>query len=258
MNSWIKKSIELANSPKYLDKLYAVYPMDVGGIRKIPKSILERIEGAVKGKDKQGLVKLLLKELELFPIKDSYVAFLRRYPDAINTNPKTVERLGNRLLEMGYKGIIQASTQPKETNRQIGPLFRRWLPSIGYPILEKEEFLKHRGIAFLEGSDKYLMEFCNKILGTKLEKGLDFLLRVNDSFVIGEAKFLTDFGGHQNAQFNDALTLLHHRKGKAMKVAVLDGVVWIKGRNKMHSTAKKEKGIALSALLLNDFIETLK
>jgi len=258
MNPWIKKSIELANNPKYLDKLYAVYPMDVGGTRKIPKSILERIEEAVKRKDKQELVKILLKELELSPIKDSYIAFLRRYPSAIDTNPKTVERLGNRLLEMGYKEIVQASTQPKETNRQIGPLFRRWLPSIGYPVLEKEEFLEHRETAFLEGSDRYLMEFSNRILGTKLKKGLDFLLRVHDNFVIGEAKFLTDFGGHQNAQFNDALTLLHHRTGKAIKVAVLDGVVWIKGKNKMHSTAKKEKGIALSALLLNDFVETLK
>jgi len=118
--------------------------------------------------------------------------------------------------------------------------------------------LKHKRIAFLDGSDKYLMKFSNRVLGTKLKKGLDFLLRVNDSFVIGEAKFLTDFGGHQNAQFNDAMTLLHHRSGKAVKVAVLDGVVWIKGKNKMHSAVKKEKGTVLSTLLLNDFIRSLK
>jgi len=195
MNVWTKKSIELANSPKYLDKLYGVYPMDVGGTRAIPRPILKRIERAVKRGNKSVLVRTLLKELDLFPIKDSYVAFLRRYPGAIDTNPKTVERLGNRLLAMGYKEIIKASTQPKETNRQIGPLFRRWLSSTGYPVLGEKEFLGHKGIALLNGSDKYLMEFSNRVLGTKLKKGLDFLLRAKNNFVIGEVKFLTDFGG---------------------------------------------------------------
>lgn len=30
----------------------------------------------------------------------------------------------------------------------------------------------------------------------------------NGKYVIGEAKFLTDFGGHQNAQFNDAISMI--------------------------------------------------
>ncbi len=258
MNNWIKKSIEIANNPCYLDNLYDVYPMDVGETRKIPQETLKRIEAAVKSGDKLALIKILLKELDLFPVKDSYVAFLRRYPDATEINPAAVDRLGNRLLEMGYQEIIKASTQPKETNRQIGPLFRRWLATVGYPVLEEEDFLKHKGLAILNGSDKYLMEFSNRELGTKLKKGLDFILRTNDKFVIGEAKFLTDFGGHQNAQFNDAMTLLHHRPGRAIKVAILDGVIWIKGKNKMHTTIKKKRGTALSALLLNDFVRGLK
>lgn len=258
MNQWIKQSIEIANSPGYLDALYGVYPMDVGNTRTIPKETLKRIEVAVKRGKKLELVKILLNELDLFPIKDSYVAFLRRYPEAIEMNPETVDRLGGRLLEMGYKEIVKASTQPKETNRQIGPLFRRWLETIGYPLVGEEEFLKHKGPALLGGSDKYLMDFSNRELGTKLRKGLDFLLRVDDTFIAGEAKFLTDFGGHQNAQFNDAMSLVHHRPGKVIKVAVLDGVVWIKGKNKMHSAIKAEKGVALSALLLNDFVRSIK
>ena len=258
MNDWTKKSIKIANNPGYLDALYNVYPMDVGETREIPQETLKRIEASVKSGDKLALIKILLEELDLFPIKDSYVAFLRRYPQAIEINPDTVERLGTCLLEMGYQEIVKASTQPKETNRQIGPLFRRWLATVGYPVLGEEDFLKHKGPALLDGSDKYLMEFSNRELGTKLKKGLDFILRINDEFVIGEAKFLTDFGGHQNAQFNDAMTLLHHRPGRAIKVAVLDGVVWIKGKNKMHASIKKEKGAAFSALLLNDFVRGIK
>jgi hypothetical protein len=258
MNEWVKKSIEIANSPGYLDNLYSVYPMDAGKRRQISEETINKIKSAVKSGDRSNLIKVLLKDLELFPIKDSYIAFLRHHPEAVDTNPETTKRIGDRLLEMGWEEIIKASTQPKETNRQIGPLFRRWLESIGYPLVDEYTFLKHKGPALLHGSDKYLMDFSNRELGTKLKKGLDFLLKIDDKFVAGEAKFLTDFGGHQNAQFNDAMYLLRHRPGKIIKVAVLDGVVWIKGKNKMHSTIKKERGIALSALLLNDFINSLK
>lgn len=257
MNKWIKKSIELANSPGYLDNLYNVYPMEVGAVRSISTEILKKIKIAYKKGDKLNLIKILLKNLDLFPIKDSYIAFLRRNPEALDINPKTVKRIGKRLLEMNYEEIIKASTQPKETNRQIGPLFRKWLPSLGYSILREDEFLKTKQIAFLGGSDKYLKEFSNRFLKTKLTKGLDLLFKVNKTFVIGESKFLTDFGGHQNAQFNDALNLLHKRSGKALRIAVLDGVVWIRGKNKMHNLIKREKGVALSALLLDDFIKSL-
>lgn len=258
MNKWIKKSIELANGPGYLDNLYDVYPMEVGAVRSIPAETLEKIKIAYKKGDKLNLIKILLKNLDLFPIKDSYIAFLRRNPEALDINPKTVKRIGERLLEMDYEEIIKASTQPKETNRQIGPLFRKWMPSLGYPILGEDEFLKTKQVAFLDGSDRYLKEFSNRFLKTKLTKGLDLLLKVNKTFVIGESKFLTDFGGHQNAQFNDALNLLHKRGGETLRIAVLDGVLWIRGKNKMHNLVKKEKGVALSALLLDEFIKSLQ
>ena len=258
MNTWIKRSIELANNPGYLDNLYNVYPMEVGAVRSIPAEALKSIKTAYKKGDKLNLIKILLKNLDLFPIKDSYIAFLRRNPEALDINPKTVKRIGERLLQMDYDEIIKASTQPKETNRQIGPLFRKWLPSLGYPILGEDEFLKTREVAFLDGSDRYLKEFSNRVLKTKLTKGLDLLFRVNNTFVVGESKFLTDFGGHQNAQFNDAINLLRKRSGKALRIAVLDGVLWIRGKNKMHNLIKREKGITLSALLLKDFIKSLQ
>ena len=257
MNKWIKKTIEIANSPGYLDRLYDVYPMDVGEKREISKDILKMIKTSLRKRDKLTLIKILLDNLELFPIKDSYIAFLRRNPAALEKNPLTVKRIGNRLFQMGYDGIIESSIQPKETNRQIGPLFSKWLPKLGHPILEKEEFLKNKKVAFLKGSDNHLKKFSNEILKTKLRKGLDFVLKVSDTFVIGEAKFLTNFGGHQNAQFNDALNLLHSRSGRVRKVAVLDGVLWIHGNNKMHNLVKKESGIAFSALLFNEFIRSL-
>lgn len=42
-----------------------------------------------------------------------------------------------------------------------------------------------------------MMNFAKEHLGYNYNKGLDFVARFNKQFVIGEAKFLTDFGGHQ-------------------------------------------------------------
>ena len=41
------------------------------------------------------------------------------------------------------------------------------------------------------------MHWAKKTLGYTRNKGLDFIARFNGKYVIGEAKFLTDFGGHQ-------------------------------------------------------------
>ena len=62
------------------------------------------------------------------------------------------------------------------------------------------------------------------------------MARFNGKYVIGEAKFLTDFGGHQNAQFNDAINTVEAEGVKAIKIAILDGVLYIKGNNKMYKS----------------------
>lgn len=65
--------------------------------------------------------------LDLFPIKGSYVAYLKRDTSSIDRNPQTINRLCGRLYEMGLNRIYEKCSEPKETNRQIGPMFRRWL-----------------------------------------------------------------------------------------------------------------------------------
>ncbi len=69
---------------------------------------------------------------------------------------------------------------------------------------------------------------------------------------------MTDFGGHQNAQFADALSLLRGTEGNATRVAVLDGVVWIRDKTRMYRMVSSlDREIALSALLLRDFLDLL-
>lgn len=90
-----------------------------------------------------------------------------------------------------------------------------------------------------------------------MKKEPDFLGRAGKKYVIGEAKFLTDVGGHQNAQLADALTLLKSRAGKAIRIAILDGVVWIKGGSKMYKQVNRLTQNALTSLLLKEFMESL-
>ncbi len=67
---------------------------------------------------------------------------------------------------------------------------------------------------------------------------------------------MTDFGGHQNAQFNDAIATVQAENVKAIKIAILDGVVYIKSNNKMYKslTENYENYNIMSALVLRDFI----
>ena len=95
------------------------------------------------------------------------------------------------------------------------------------------------------------------------DKGLDFLARFNSTYILGEAKFLSDFGGHQTAQFNDAIATLEVKLKKTahtvIKIAILDGVLYIRGHNKMHLGLLKyaKRHDLMSALQLRDFLYSL-
>jgi len=260
MNYWTELSIEYANQRSYLDDLFTVYPTIPEGIREVDEKIWNNIEESFKNENKIELLKNLLS-LPLFPIKDSYVAYLKRDRSALYRNPNTVDRLCGRLYEMGINEIFKRCTQPKETNRQIGPLFRRWIEkkTLGIDILGDIEFNKTKRNAILKGSDKQLKEFALNRLNYDGDKGLDFIARVNDKYIVGEAKFLTDFGGHQNAQFEDAKNFLRNKSINAVKIAILDGILYIRGNSKMHKYLNdhKEEYNILSSLLLREFLYQL-
>lgn len=256
MNEWVERSIKLANGPGYLDRLQEVYPVEPGGKRPLAPSVEEKISDAFKANDNKSLIEILLKQ-PIFPVKDPYVAFLRRNKNAIELNPQTVKRLGKRVRSLGLPTVLEAITAEKEINRQIGPLFHRWLPTLGYPFLSEPEFEASRGIAFLEGSEENLMKYVQKKFEPYFNKRPDFIAKARNTYIVGEAKFLTDRGGHQDRQFEEAMKIATGRLGMAMGVAVLDGVVWIPSKSKTFKEISKPGVVALSALLLKDFLEGL-
>ena len=260
MNYWMEQSILYANQKSYLDMLFSVYPMSVNPPREIGNERWSFIKQAFKEKDDNVLIKYLLN-LDLFPIKDSYIAFLKRFPEAVKLNPKTVARLCGRLYEMGLPKIFERCTEPKETNRQIGPLFKRWCntKALGVTPVPLNVFMSTKNDAILDASNAEMQEWAKYNVNYNRDKGLDFVARFNGKYVIGEAKFLSDFGGHQDAQLEDAILTLTEQNVNAVRIAILDGVVWLKTQNKMYRTVTEEypNENIMSALVLRDFLYSL-
>ncbi len=256
MNKWIKKSIEIANAPGYLDKLDRIYVMNVNPERPLENDVEKAIRRAFEERNTEVLIKLLLGA-DVFPVKDSYIGFIRAKKEAIEQNPITIRRIGERLYSLGINKLLQDATRPKETNRQLGSAFRSWLPSLGCKMLNEVEFSKAKGVAFLDRSDKSLKDYAAKHLGCKLTKGIDVLFRKNDIYVIGEAKFLTTPGGEQNGGFADASKLIKSKSGIAKRIALIDGYIWLKSNKGIYDKIVRSNLDIFSALLLKEFIESL-
>lgn len=152
MTYWTDLSVAYASQRSYLDDLFQLYPTIPEGIRDVDSVRWERIEAAFRSQACDTLIKELLA-LPLFPVKDSYVAYLKRDHSAISRNPKTIARLCGRLYEIGLPKLYERCTEPKETNRQIGPLFRRRLESgaLGLVPVTASQMLATTGDAILAG-----------------------------------------------------------------------------------------------------------
>ena len=253
----MQESIDIANNSNYLDRLSAIYPVTFEARRQLPLRIRQGIIDAYEKQEGYALTQALL-QLPKFPVKDPYVAFLRKRANFLSHNPETVGRIAKRLFHMSFSELMASCEEPKEFNRQIGPLFRKWLHTLGYPFLREQDLEQYQDIAFLEGSDGQLRNYANSKLGCNLERGLDFIAKVGNTWAIGEGKFLTDYGGHQDRQFERALQLVKSKEGRAIRIAVLDGVVWIKSKTKMFKTVCQLEEVALSGLLLRKFLKSLR
>ena len=257
MNNWTKLSIDYANQRSYLDDLFQVYPTIPDGIRDIDNTIWSEVEKQFADKNNEGLIKELLK-LDLFPIKDSYIAYLKQDASSIERNPQTINRVCGRLYEMGLPKIFEKCSEPKETNRQIGPMFGNWLKkkSLGIEPVNLNNFLSSDANAILGGSDDDKMVFAKKHLNYNRNKGLDLVARFNKKYIIGEAKFLSSDGGSQNSDFEDAIATIEAKDTNAIKVAILDGILYIPSRRKMHTfiTNPYKDYHIMSSLVLREFL----
>jgi hypothetical protein len=257
MNYWAELSIEYANQRSYLDDLFSVYPTIPEGIRAIDLNIWGDIENAFSKQDNLALI-LALLTLKKFPIKNSYVSFLRKDTSSLLRNPQTINRLAGTLYTLGLDKIYDKCTEPKETNTQIGPMFSRWLQknALGIKPVPLHTFISNTDNAILSGNDAVLLSYANENFGYNKEKGLDFIARFNGKYILGEAKFISDIGGNQDKSFIDIITTLEANYNGAICIGIIDGIPWLKNKSKYYTdiTTKYQHYNIMSSLVLRDFL----
>lgn len=134
-------------SKNYLDELFKVYPISPNIRREISNDLWEQTSKAYENRQNKDLIELLLK-LDLFPIKDSYVAYLKRDPSSIDRNPNTIDRIAGNIYSMDLDDVYEKCSEPKETNRQMGPMFKNWIDKkcLGVDVIKNtSDFINHEG-----------------------------------------------------------------------------------------------------------------
>ena len=294
-SNWTRQSFKRYTQKGYLDFLRKnVYTIEENPPRKLDSTVKKEFTKLMKGKDDEKLFRFLISsEINKRPINDSYFAsFLKagntgkskgRLDQTIKNNPQTISGICARVRALGVSKAIKAMEVPIMSSRQMGSKFRLWLNK-QYPCESNESKFfnsKKRITIFDAPSDEQINSFVKKYLCEKIprktgvgnEKGIDLLIKVynkgKSTFVIGECKFLTDNGGAQNNQFNDAIEFVKSshfkmKKGSSKftvkRCAIIDGVCWMEWKdNKMQKEIQKLKTSqhALSLLLLNDFLRSL-
>jgi len=260
MNYWTELSIEYANQRSYLDDLFQVYPTIPEGIRDINQKKWKEIEIAFENQDNIELISTLLK-LKKFPIKNSYVSFLRKDNASLLRNPQTVNRLAGSIYQLGLNKLYEKCTEPKETNTQMGPMFSRWIQnkSLGIVPVNLETFLSNNDNAILGGNDAVLLAFAREKFGYNKEKGLDFIARFNKKYVLGEAKFITDIGGNQDKSFVDIISTINANYKGVVSIGIVDGIPWLINKSKYYTdiTTKYANSNIMSSLVLREFLYQL-
>lgn len=258
-NPWVQRSFEIATEPSYLDRLAEVYALPLPVLRPLSSKIRKRIVEAFQYDDAmllRALFELFPKGDFRFPYREPYIGFLRLNPEAVDVNPRTIARICERIRAMGSNGVIRSLEVPKESNRQMGPMFKNWLRD-NYHSLPQDDFLKSReDIKLLEGNDKELMDFANVQLNCGLTKRPDLVGKSGGRYIVGEAKFIGYTGGNQDKSFRDALGLAL-KPTKATMVAILDGIVWLPTSGHMFSELENFTGNAMSCLVLREFLSSL-
>lgn len=264
MSEWVQKSIELAVSQDYLNRLSQIYPATPFPPRPLDENIRKRIVALHQQKDWQKLLGVLFEQTKHghpFPIEHPYASILRQKPKLIESNPKMVQRLGEMLLSMSVEEILRGTERAIDINRVMGSAFHNWLrryfPSQGIPILPEYKFESYDGIAFLDAKNAAILNYVNRKLGHKLERGRDFLVKVADKFVVGEARFLSTSGGSQTRDLKETIEFIRSTKGKIMAVGILDGIVWFNRSYVTRLLSLKDDEHALTVLLLKDFLKSL-
>jgi hypothetical protein len=253
MNSWVQRSIELAERRDYLDRVAEIYGVGQQLRRPLKAEDYQELRRLWEAHDWRGVLTLLLR-LHKFPYQEPLVGFFRVDPTGIDRNPKSAARIIRVLNTMGLDNVVQGIEEPPQVNRLLASNLKKWLRTLPYDRLDRPRFMQAPGIACLQGSNGELLDFANSQLKCALAKRPDFVAKTRGGYVVAEAKFITVPGGNQDKSFREVMQFVQSTEGEASRVGIVDGAVWVK-KTGLYATIRGIEKIALSALLLKEFLD---
>ncbi len=262
LNEWVKKSIELFESPLYLDNILDVYPLQTARPERLNNRIRRRIISAHQGRRTTELIEILKNEIK-FPYDEPLWYLIKNIQGCFENNPQQIQRIADSLYAMtAEETVVRLESAPK-LNTQMGPMFANWLRQ-NFNLLDIDEFRKStQGIHILNSSEEIGKSFINDELHQNLAKRPDLVAKVNSTYVIGEAKWIGSPGGNQNKQVVEVINLCRNQRGKVIRVGIIDGFPW--AVYKTNGQIINDKSCVLvqeceydivSALLLKEYLKT--
>lgn len=263
MNYWTKLSLQKATSDNYLDNIFDIYNSKFVFNKRSVTVDADKLKKYYDAHDNKNLMLELFK-YDRFPVNNSYVAFLRKNPEAIDKNPKIVNLICDQLYTIGFDKMISRIKKAKEPSRQLGNSFKEWVLEghLGKKIVHNEkDFIKDNSDKVFIASDTVLRHFANDYLGYTGDRGIDIIAMKDKTVYLVEVKLLSNYGGAQENNMATALDLLKRKytnnvtEYNIKSIAVLDGICWLNSNNKLHKKIINSNSLIMSALELKDFLE---
>lgn len=260
-NSWIAKSMELAQNTSYLDDILTVYPFQSARPERLPDNVRDLIIRAHQRRNTDELI-VLLKGLSKFPYEDPIWYMLKNIQGCFDNNPRQLQRIADSIYAMtAEETVVRLESAPK-LNTQIGPMFTNWLRH-NFEVAGLDKFKESKeDIIILGESEEIGRRFVVDDLEQNLDKRPDLIAKVNELYIIAEAKWIGQSGGNQEKQVKEVLNFCKNQRRDVIRVGIIDGYPWSVYRtngklikDKVVVKVQESNYDIISALLLKEYLQ---
>jgi hypothetical protein len=262
LNPWVQKSIKLFNETSYLDKIGRIYDYSPGEQDEIEEDLRRKIRTAHNNRNDSELIRLL-SQLGKFPYDEPFWFLLKNMDGFIEKNPQQVERITQNLYRLTDLELVETIESESKLNQQTGPMFETWLKS-NFEIKSIDQFKEsEQGIIILGENEEVGEKFIKEDLKQTVSKRPDLVAKVDNRYVIGEAKWIGGSGGNQNKSVSEVLSFCSKTRGSVLRIGIVDGYPWAtkkSGRlinNKICVRVQESTYNLMSALLLEEYFKTI-
>lgn len=199
-----------------------------------------------------------------FPYDEPFWYLLKNVEGFIEKNPNQVSRIAQNLYRFTDNEIVEKIEAESKLNQQSGPMFENWLKD-KFEAKTLDEFKEStEGIIVLGENEEIGKAYLVEELNQNVTKRPDLVIKVNNTFVIGEAKWVGQSGGNQGGSTTEVVAFCSQQRNNVLRIGIIDGYPWII-RNPSGSIKKDRICVEvqespyniMSALLLNQYLQNL-